>query len=540
MQTRETISLIQKAQSGDLRAFTSLVRSHQDMAFAYAYSILGDFHLAQDATQDTFLCVHACLPTLRSPDAFPGWLRGIVRHRCARLCRNALVPCVSLELAAEAAAQTPGPETQWEQHETQAEVMAAVRALPPAQREVVSLFYIQDYSIFQIAAFLEVPGTTVKNRLHQARITLRRRMLPMIKETLQAQALPEEFAQRVGRIVQVQGPFVEAEFALDEVPALLSGLTVQGGAGGAPLVVEVVQHLGEGRVRGVVLLPLARLIEGGAAVSTGRSITQPISPEALDQVLREAGGHSEASPKLLETGIKAIDLLCPFAEGGSVGFFGDSGVGKAALVSELLHNLAAQPSPLTFFAFVDSHDEAALLVKNADAMPASAEKAQTLFLPTDDPADAALGARLGVLDSILYLTKDLAVQGIFPAIDPVLSTSRLLDPVIVGQEHIQVAAGVRDLLRQLPALQGKYALTETEKTLMARARRVQLFLSQPFFVAEPFTQVPGVKVPLSETLAGFSALLSGEHDHLPEEAFLMTGSLAGVIEKSERLAKTLP
>ena len=543
MHKKDTITLTLKAQSGDLHAFTTLVRNHQDMAFAYAYSILSDFHLAQDVTQDSFVCVYSCLRSLRDPDAFPGWLRGIVRHQCSRLLRKESIGCVSLDFAAEAAAQTPGPEKQWERRETQEQVLAAVQALPLPQREVITLFYIQDHSISQIAAFLEVPNTTVKNRLHQARLTLRRRMLPMLKETLQEQALPEEFARRVGRIIQVQGSFVDAEFKTDETPALLSGLTVHDSAGGSPIIVEVIQHLGKGKVRGVALLPLERMTEGGLAISTGRPIHQPISPAAIEQVLREASGQKslipdEASPKLLETGIKAIDLLCPFTEGGSVGFFGDKGAGKAALISELLHNLVSHPIPLTFFAFVDSQDEAALLVKNAADMPKPTERAQALFLPTDDPTDAHLGTRLDVLDSVLYLANSLAAQGIYPAIDALLSTSRLLDTARIGKAHVEAAEGVRRLLSRYRTLAGRKSdLTDVEKTIQARGRRVELFLSQPFFVAERFTQKHGKYVPLTETLQGFSDLLAGAYDHLPEEAFLMAGDMAEVMDRAKRAAE---
>ena len=162
MQTRSITSLITKAQGGDISAFTLLVRRHQDMAFAYAYSILGDFHSAEDAAQEAFLCVHAGLHTLRAPEAFPGWLRGIVRHQCHRLLRHQPAPCVPWEHVAESPALEPGPEEQWERRETRVQVLAAVRALPPAQREVTTLYYIQDHPISQIAAFLEVPETTVK------------------------------------------------------------------------------------------------------------------------------------------------------------------------------------------------------------------------------------------------------------------------------------------------------------------------------------------------------------------------------------------
>jgi len=543
MQTRSTTTLIIKAQGGDVGAFTLLVRRHQDMAFAYAYSLLGDFHSAEDAAQDAFLCVHAGLHTLRSPEAFPGWLRGIVRHQCHRLLRHQPFLCVPLDQAAETPARTPGPEEQWERRETQAQVLAAVRGLPPAQREVTTLYYIQDHPISQIAAFLEVPETTVKNRLHQARTTLRRRMSPMvpestIKETLHERALPQEFAQRVGRIVQVRGPLVDAEFSLDEVPALLTGLTVLPPAGGEPVVVEVIQHLGGGRVRGVALLPLQRLAEGGEAVSTGGPISQPLSPDAIALVLRSAGGDPKGAgeaPRLLETGIKAIDLLCPFPVGGRVGFFGDLGAGKAVLVGEIGRSLAPA-DPLTLFAFVDSQEEAALLVKKAAEMPRPTGSAQALFLPAADPAGASREARLDVLDAVVSLTKTLAVRGLFPAIDPALSVSRLLDPAFVGEEHVAVAEGVRRLLAQTRAPGDRTdGLTDEEKTVQARGRRVELFLSQPFFEAEPFTKQPGKRVPLPQTLQGFSDLLAGIYDGLPEEAFLMAGDITEVIERAKRL-----
>ncbi len=362
-----------------------------------------------------------------------------------------------------------------------------------------------------------------------------------IKETLHERALPQEFAQRVGRIVQVRGPLVDAEFSLDEVPALLTGLTVLPPAGGEPVVVEVIQHLGGGRVRGVALTPLQSLAASGEAISTGRPITQPLSPAAIAQVLRSADGDptragAGKTPRLLETGIKAIDLLCPFARGGRVGFFGDPGAGKAVLVGEIRHNLASDPDPLTLFAFVDSQEESALLVKKAAQMPQPADGTQALFLPAADPTDVRLEARLDVLDAVVYLTKALTARGIFPGIDPALSASRLLDPTLVGERHVAVAGGVRRLLAQTRALGDRTdGLTDEEKTVQARGRRVELFLSQPFFEAEPFTKQPGKRVPLAETLQGFSDLLAGIYDGLPEEAFLMAGDITEVIERAKRL-----
>ncbi|HZO89812.1 MAG TPA: sigma-70 family RNA polymerase sigma factor [Chthonomonadaceae bacterium] len=531
-------TLVSRIRAGDICAFTELVRRYQDMAFGYAFSILHDFQLAEDAAQEAFLAVYADLGALAAPEAFPGWLRGIVRHQCQRILRKRRLRVVPLAQARDMAESAPGPERQAERKEMQERVLAAIRALPRAEREVTTLYYIQEYSQQEIAAFLEVPVSKVNNRLHAARARLKRRMLPMVKETFQEHALPEDFAERVGRIVQVQGPLVDAQFAPEKLPAVFSALTVQDPAHKQPVTVEVAQHLGNGVVRCIALAPAAGLKQGMEIINTGAPASQPVASETLHQLAQALGKERTEKPELLETGIKALDLLCPYARGGKVGLFAEWGLGLLVLIPEIIHNIATHQPGVWLFTFVQP------MANPKDWQQVTAEIAvpegeiQTIYIPTADPNDPVIPAQFDFLDARTYLARHRARQRLYPAIDPLRSNSRLLDPALVGQEHVEVANGVRQLLQRCQELQphlestGREALSEEEKTLAARGRRVERFLTQPFFVAAPFTGVPGQYVPVQETVRDFKALLAGEYDALPEEAFLYCGTLAQVVEKA--------
>ncbi len=531
-------ALIYRVRAGEPCAFTELVRRYQDMAFGYAFSLLRDFHLAEDAAQEAFLAAYAGLNTLETPEAFPGWLRGIVRHQCQRLRRKQRLTVVPLDEAQDVAAAAPGPDQQMEAQEARAQVLAAIMALPQAQREVTTLYYIREYSQQEIAAFLGVPVTQVNNRLHAARTRLKRRMLPMVKETLQENALPEDFAERVGKIVQVQGPIIDAQFAPEALPAIFSALTISDSSGKQAVTVEVMQHLGNGVVRGIALSSVPGLARGQEVVNTGGPAPQPVSDETLSQVVSALSREESGPPEILETGIKVIDLLCPYARGGKVGLFAEWGVGLLVLAAELVHNVTTHQGGVSLFTFVQPKTDAANWLETIQEIPIATGDVQTIYLPTEAPSDPQFMARFDFLDALTCLTRRLAVQGLYPAVDPLVSNSHLLDPAIVGQEHVDVANGVREILRRyntlLPSgdLSGIEALSAEDRTLVARARRIERFLTQPFFVAEPYTKRAGEYVPREETVRDFKALLAGEYDHLPEEAFLYCGSIVQVVEKT--------
>ncbi len=528
----------------DLSAFTELVRRYQGMAFGYAFSILGDFHLAQDATQDAFVAAYFGLPGLRDPARFPGWLRGIVRHQCSRILRKRRYDVVSLDQAEHVAARAAGPDQRVEELDALESVLAAMRTLPEPLREVTILYYVREYSQREIAEFLELPGTTVNNRLHAARQRLKGGLLAMAQDALNQNGLPDDFAERVGRIVRAQGPVVDVQFASDTLPPLLNALTVTDQAQQADVTVTAAQHPGDGVVRGIVVSPeqgAAQQVRSGMeVVNTESLISRPVGRDTVQAVVTLLGRPAVSSAtQLVETGIKIIELLCPYPRGGKIGVFGDPGVGKLVLLGELVHNVTDRASNLTVFAFIRTEFEVAH-VRNTGGQMAfpSSEAVQAVYIPVDDPRALATTEVAATLDATTCLTRDEAAQRLWPAVDPHLSTSRCLDPAIVGQEHYEVATGVRQLLRRYRELReslattGPDSLSPEDRAIVARARRVRNFLSQPLFVAAEHAQQPGQFVSRAETVNGCAALLRGEYDHLPEEAFLHSGTLDQVIGKA--------
>jgi RNA polymerase sigma factor (sigma-70 family) len=526
-------TLVTQVRSGDVAAFTELIRRYQDLAFGYAFSVLRDFHLAQDVAQEAFIIAYYELAGLQDPQAFPGWLRGIVRHQCSRVLRKRRVAVVSLEQAGAVVAAGPGLEQQVERQDVRDRVLAAIGALPQEQREVTVLFYIKEYSQQQIAAFLGLPVTTVNNRLHAARKKLKRRMLPMVKDTFRDHTLPEDFATNIGKIVQVQGPLIDAQFPPDSLPPLLGTLTIAD----AGLTLGVAQHLGDGVVRGVAMNQAGGLAPGMQVVSTGSPAREPRPAETLAQVVALVGSAATPRPRpeLLETGIKVIDLLCPYLLGGKVGIFGDIKSGKLTVIAELLYHLAGDEQGLALFAFAHAGDEVDTWA--AHPPPASAGAVQAIYVPAGNPSDPAFVGSFAALDAVTYLNRDLGAMGIWPAVDPLASESRALDPAIVGQEHYDVAQGVRRMLRQAQELlaSGGADFSEEQQRLIDRARKIRLFFSQPFFIAEEFTKRPGAKVSRAETIRAFGELLAGKHDDLPDEALLWCGTIDEAIEKARAL-----
>ena len=455
-----------------------------------------------------------------------------------------------------------------------------------------------------------------------------------------------------GTIVQCIGAVIDVEFARDELPNIYDALRLEG----TELTLEVQQQLGDGVVRSICLGSSDGLRRGMKVKNTRAGISVPVGPKTLGRIMdvlgrpidelgpigadkempihREAPSFEELSPstELLETGIKVIDLICPFAKGGKVGLFGGAGVGKTVAMMELIRNIAHEHAGYSVFTgvgertregndfyhemkesnvldkvalvygqmneppgnrlrvaltgltmaenFRDEGRDVLLFIDNIyrytlagvevsallGRMPSavgyqptlaaemgelqeritstrtgSITSIQAVYVPADDLTDPSPATTFGHLDSTIVLSRDIASLGIYPAVDPLDSTSRQLDPHVVGEEHYTVARRVQQTLqrykelRDIIAILGMDELSPEDKLVVARARKIQRFLSQPFNVAENFTGQKGKYVPLKDTIRGFKAIVDGEHDHLPEQAFYMIGSIEEAAEKAKTL-----
>ncbi|MBB3061557.1 F0F1 ATP synthase subunit beta [Microbulbifer rhizosphaerae] len=461
-----------------------------------------------------------------------------------------------------------------------------------------------------------------------------------------------------GQIVQVIGAVIDVEFPRDSVPNVYDALVVED----KNLTMEVQQQLGDGVVRAIAMGSSEGVRRGLPVKNTGAPVSVPVGHETLGRIMDVLGnpidecgpiGEKErmsihraaptyeeqsSSTELLETGIKVIDLVCPFAKGGKVGLFGGAGVGKTVNMMELINNIATEHSGLSVFAgvgertregndfyhemqeanvvnvedfgkskvamvygqmneppgnrlrvaltgltmaekfrdegrdvllFVDNiyrytlagTEVSALLGRMPSAVgyqPTLAEEMgvlqeritstktgsitsiQAVYVPADDLTDPSPATTFAHLDSTVVLSRDIAAKGIYPAVDPLDSTSRQLDPLVIGQEHYEVARGVQSVLQRykelkdIIAILGMDELSEDDKQTVARARKIERFLSQPFHVAEVFTGAPGKYVSLKETIRGFLGILNGDYDHLPEQAFYMVGTIDEAVEKANK------
>ena len=459
-----------------------------------------------------------------------------------------------------------------------------------------------------------------------------------------------------GIIVQVIGAVVDVQFPQDAVPKVYDALKIVSEGQSKGLVMEVQQQIGGGVVRCIAMGTSDGLRRGAEVVNTGEAIKVPVGMKTLGRIMnvlgepvdeqgpigaddnwvihREAPSYEDQSSttELLETGIKVIDLICPFAKGGKVGLFGGAGVGKTVNMMELINNIAKAHSGLSVFAgvgertregndfyyemkesnvldkvamvygqmneppgnrlrvaltgltmaekfrdegrdvllFIDNiyrytlagTEVSALLGRMTSAVgypPTLAEEMgvlqeritstktgsitsiQAVYVPADDLTDPSPATTFAHLDSTVTLSRQIAALGIYPAVDPLDSTSRQLDPLVVGQEHYETARGVQTVLQRykelkdIIAILGMDELSEDDKLVVARARKIERFLSQPFNVAEVFTGSPGKYVTLKETIRGFKGILDGEYDDLPEQAFYMVGSIDEVVEKAKKL-----
>ena len=462
--------------------------------------------------------------------------------------------------------------------------------------------------------------------------------------------------ENTGKVIQVIGPVVDIRFPEGDLPKLHNAIVIKGEK---PLIVEVAQHMGDDVVRCIAMGSTDGLVRNADALDTGDAIKVPVGDEILGRMFNVLGetidglgdldpnikkmpihraaptfAEQQTSAEILETGIKVIDLLCPYVRGGKIGLFGGAGVGKTVLMQELIHNIAKEHggksvvagvgertregndmyhemkesgvlkntvlvygqmnespgarmrvalSALTMaeyfrdvekqdlllfidniFRFTQAGSEvSALLGRMPSAVGyqptlatemgqlqeritstsnGSITSVQAIYVPADDLTDPAPATAFTHLDAKTVLDRGIAALGIYPAVDPLESSSRILDPLVVGEEHYEVARGVQELLQRYKELQdiiailGMDELSEEDKVTVNRARRVRNFLSQPFSVAEQFSGLEGKYVPVSETIRSFKEILAGKYDDLPEQAFMMVGTVEEAVEKAKGLA----
>jgi F-type H+/Na+-transporting ATPase subunit beta len=468
-------------------------------------------------------------------------------------------------------------------------------------------------------------------------------------------------AEMLGKVLQVVGPVIDVQFEAGDVPQIYNAVKVVSDGFDTPVPVnitlEVAQHLGEGVVKCISMEPTDGVVRGMKAIDTGAPISVPVGRETLGRVINVLGepvdklgpvGASQRYPihrqapsfedqstetEMLETGIKVIDLIEPFARGGKIGLFGGAGVGKTVVIMELINRIATQHGGFSVFAgvgertregndlwlemkesgviskaaliygqmteppgarlrvgltgltvaeyfrdqegqdvllFIDNifrftqagSEVSALLGRMPSAVgyqpnlatemgelqeritstkKGSITSIQAIYVPADDYTDPAPATTFAHLDATTNLERKIVEQGIYPAVDPLASTSRILDPRIIGDEHYSVARTVQRILQRYRELQDIIAilgideLSEDDKLTVSRARKIQKFLSQPFFVAEQFTGYPGKYVPIAETVRGFKEITEGKHDDVPEQAFFMVGGIEEALEKAQRL-----
>ena len=461
--------------------------------------------------------------------------------------------------------------------------------------------------------------------------------------------------KNIGRVIQVMGPVVDVAFGEGELPEIYNALKIP--VGDRTLTVEVAQHIGDNTARTIAMASTDGLQRGTEVIDTGAPISVPVGKETLGRIFNVLGDAVDNMPtpetserwnihrpapkyeelktsaEIFETGIKVIDLICPYAKGGKIGLFGGAGVGKTVLIMELINNIAKEHGGISVFSgvgertregndlynemkqsgvlsntalvygqmneppgarmrvalsgltmaeyfrdkessdvllFIDNifrftqagSEVSALLGRMPSAVgyqptlatemgalqeritstkQGSITSIQAVYVPADDLTDPAPSTTFAHLDATTVLARSIASQGIYPAVDPLESTSRILSPSVVGEEHYYVAKEVQRILQRynelmdIIAIMGMDELSDSDKLLVSRARKIQRFLSQPFDVSEKFTGIPGTYVPIGETIRGFKEIIEGKHDALPESAFLFVGTIDEAVEKAKRL-----
>jgi F-type H+-transporting ATPase subunit beta len=465
----------------------------------------------------------------------------------------------------------------------------------------------------------------------------------------------------VGKVVQVMGPVVDAQFPAGKLPEILNAIKIKDESLSIDLTCEVAQHLGDDTVRMIALSSTDGLVRGTGAVDTGAPIKVPVGPQTLGRLFNLLGEpidqmgpvettnyspihklpptfiEQSTKTEILETGLKVVDLLCPFNKGGKIGLFGGAGLGKTVLIQELIRNIATEHKGVSVFAgvgertregndlylemsesgvlaqtclvfgqmneppgarlrvaltaltmaeyfrddegqdvlvfidnifrFVQAGSEVSALLGRmpsavgyqptlATEMGALQERitstrrgsitsVQAIYVPADDPTDPAPATTFSHLDAYVYLERRISEKGIYPAVDPLASTSKNLDPRVVGDEHYQIARSVQQILQRYRDLQDIIAilgideLSDEDKMIVARARKIERFFSQPFFVAEQFTGNPGRYVRVTDTVEGFKKLINGEMDDIPEQAFMYCGTIEDVYAKAKQMQEAV-
>lgn len=528
--------LVASAIEGDVDAFTALVQRYQVMAFGYAYATLGDFDLAEDAAQQAFIVAYRNLSNLRQPERFGGWLRGIVRYECLHLLRRQhrqRWSHLSIDDALGIPTSMPGPEEIAEQQESFDLALAAINGLPESERVVAILYYIRDHSQRDVAQFLNLPVSVVNNRLRSARKHLREGgFFPMTKDALAQHDLPKDFADRVGKVIRTQGPFIDARFPKDTRPTILNAVTITNEATGLSLTAQVAQYLDDDLVRLITMNVPDRLKAvvgpGTQVLDTGSPVSLPLDDESLLRLIpmmrRKTTRHD-----VIETGIKAIDLFCPLPSGGLIGLAGDMNSGKIVLVEELIQRLEGTSHHISIVVFVQTPKEVTVVQQFEYR---ASRVVDAIYVPVVDASPEALFHVMEHLDAAITLSSGMATQGLYPAIDPLRSTSTVLISERVGHEQFDVVEDAKRLLGQASTGLDTDHHDETGASLESHARQIQWYLTQPFYVAEAFTNRPGRTVGRDIAVADIRQLLGDVHLDLGKDELYMTGSLVDSVEHS--------
>jgi RNA polymerase sigma factor (sigma-70 family) len=530
--------LVRKASAGDIGAFVDLTRRFQHVAFGTALAQLRDFQQAEDVVQEAFVAAWKALPTLAEPAAFPGWLRGIVRHHAFRVLRKKQLDSVPLTEAGEVPSDEPAADHVIEQRRQAAAALAAISELPDTLREPAALFFIHDCSHQDIAAFLGLKLATVNNRLHAARSRLKRRILTMVPNTLHAQVLPDDFANRIGRLIDARGDMVEALFDPASLPDLLTELTVSDEARKRSVTVQVMQRPGGGLVRGLATPAAPDLPKGATVLSSHRRSSVPVDRMQLDRLVALLTTATEDRPshEIVETGIKVIDVMCPLRAGGSVAIAGEYGTGITVVMEEIVRRISGNAHPVTLFVLIpppselwpssmDENFSFAAALKEEGYGEGTVGRVETFFLRgVEGPWTAETLAALAPVDTVIHLARDMIVRKNYPGVDVRTARSRLLDEKLVGTADVEIARRAREAIALRRAAQENPNLA-ADPVVLERARKLQAFFSQPFYVAEPFTKRPGSHVSRADALRGCRDILDGRHDDLPADAFYFTGSI---------------
>jgi len=525
--------LVRRAIEGEKLAFVELTRRFQLFAFGSALAHVGDFQKAEDIVQEAFVAAWLALPTLADPAAFPGWLRGIVRHQAFRVLRRNRAHAVPLTEAEGLPSDEQPADYIVEQRRQAAAALAAISELPDALREPATLFFIHECSHQDIATFLGLSVATVNNRLHAARSRLKRRIIKMVSTTPIANNVPDDFADRIGRLIEARGDMVEALFDPACVPDLMTELTVSDEAHKQGVTVQVMQRPGGGVVRGITASPIMALARGATVLNERRRSIAPLNRTQLDSLLPLL---TRETNEIVETGIKVIDVMCPIRAGGSVALAGENGAGTTVVMEEIVRRIGNSGHPVTLLVLfpppselwppsLDANYSIADELKKEGYSEGTVGSVQTFFVGgKKGPWTAEELENFAPVDTLIHLSRQMILHKNYPGVDVMTTRSRLLDNELVGQEEVAIARSARDAI-------GSLRLTEANPTTLAdpialeRARKLQAFFSQPFFVAEPYTKRPGSHVSRADALRGCREILEGRHDDLPAAAFYFTGGI---------------